>query len=200
MGIQAEAEVRLAGPIFQIVSRSMARASKIRNLILRDARRIELLCSFGIHVGDGLLIRHHAHSVARTSCDHLSTQPRIFIHVEHVYAQVRHSCRDDLRERFSPALAGLMWKSCDQVDIDVVDAGGAKPINVMERDGSRVGASNGSGFVIHKRLHAEADAIESQAWHGEQHLVTYLAGRTFQNYLCGIFNGKYFPYCFKYFS
>ena len=199
MGIQAEAEVRLAGPIFQIVSRSMARASKIRNLILRDARRIELLCSFGIHVGDGLLIRHHAHAVARTACNHLPAQPRIFVHIQHVDAQVQHSCRDGLRERFTPTLAGLMWKSGDQVDIDVVDAGGAKPINVVERDGSRVGASNRSGFVIHKGLHAEADAIESQVRHGVQHLVTYLARSTFQRYLCGISNGKYFSNRFKYF-
>src|SRR5487761_1843647 len=106
MRIQSEAEIRLASPVLEIMARPIPRAREVRNLILRDSSRAEMLHGFAIHVRDGLLIRHHANSVARASGDHLAAQPGIFIHVEHVYAQVRYAGRDGLRKRIAPALPG----------------------------------------------------------------------------------------------
>jgi hypothetical protein len=53
-------------------------------------------------------------------------------------------------------------------------------------------------FVIDKRLHAEANAIESEARHGPQHFFAQLAGSTFQRHLSGIINQEHFFYRFNY--
>ncbi len=176
----------------------MPRAREVGNLILRDSGGAELLAGLGIHVCDGWLVRHHADTVTRASGDDLASQPGIFIHIQHVDAQMRHAGGDSLRQRISPALPGLVRKTGDQVDVDVVDAGGTKPFDFIERDGASMGASHRGCFMIHKRLHAQADAVESQARHGPQQFVTQLAGGTFQRHFRGGVDGKYFAYCFNY--
>ena len=102
-------------------------------------------------------------------------------------------------ERLSPALPRLVGQAGNQVDVDVVDAGGTKAIDLAKGNGSRVRAPHSRCFVIHKRLHAETDAVEAKSGKGLQQFVAQLARSAFQRNFCRIFDEKYFSYCINYF-
>src|SRR5947209_14921317 len=94
---------------------------------------------------------------------HFPTQARVFVDLEHVDTDVGHAGSESDVQRLAPACGGLARKSRDEIDADVVNAGGAEPINIGEDSFAIVHPADGAGFGVDKRLHAQADAIHSVA-------------------------------------
>ena len=67
-----------------------------------------------------------------------------------------------------------MRQSGDKIDADVADAGGTEPSDVGQRDGSSVQSADGGAFLVDKRLHAEADAIDAAT---DQRLQNFVGNR-----------------------
>src|SRR6267154_4772845 len=69
--------------------------------------------------------------------------------------------REQLRHRFVPIIVRLVWQSSDQIETTIVEAGFAKHLGCAEHIVAAVHAARGFQFIVLKRLHAHADAIES---------------------------------------
>src|SRR6185503_11000995 len=74
---------------------------------------------------------------------------------------------------------GLAGKTGDEIEVDVIDARGTEPNEVMEHDGAGVKATAVAGFLIDERLDAETYAVDSDTEKCSQCLVRELAGSAF---------------------
>src|ERR1041385_6211741 len=101
--------------------------------------------------------------VLRASSNQFSAQARIFIHFKHVNARMRDNTRDGFLQGELPALGCLVWKTCDQIHINIRDSHITEACNIVEHDGARMQPPYSAGFLIDKRLNPQAHAIHSDA-------------------------------------
>ena len=99
--------------------------------------------------------------VSRAPGHYLATQPRIFIHLEHVNARMRHACVDRLLQRLLPACFSLVRQPGNQVNIDVRNPRRPQPLDLFQRDLSRMQTRHARRLLVDKRLHAQAHAIHA---------------------------------------
>ena len=128
---------------------------------MRDAGRFQLLAGCEIKIRGGFFVRDEMRVIARAAGDHLAAQARVFVHLEHIDADVRRAGRQRLRERLLPAFRGLVRKPCDQIDIEVRDARRAQARHIFENGGALVHPPDSRRLAIHERLHAQADAVHA---------------------------------------
>src|SRR5580658_10202985 len=122
MRVGAEAEIRFATPIFQVVARLEASAREIRNFVAMDADAMETRdCRF-IEVGDIVLARHGARAVSRSEHQKLTAQIAVVVDLQHVDGHVRSTNALDPIQRLIPTLVGLKRQAGDQVYVDIRDA------------------------------------------------------------------------------
>src|SRR5436305_7742240 len=143
MRIHAEAEVRLPRPVFQIVPRSESLSSEVGDLILRDSSRVQSLTCHGIEIRNCIVMRDKMRMITRSSGDQLATEPRVFIHLEHVNAHMRNTGRHGFLQRQPPALATLMRQTSDQINVEVTDSCRSQTSDVVEHRRSIVQTSDG---------------------------------------------------------
>ena len=113
MRIRAEAEVRLAPPVFQIVARFEARPREIRNLVARDARPRQAVDRDFIKVRNLIIGGNVGRAVALAERHDFRTQPAVFIHFEHVDGNVRSIQTFHPFKRLVPASERLAWQARD---------------------------------------------------------------------------------------
>src|SRR5438874_5448377 len=82
-----------------------------------------------------------------------------------------------------PTLTGLVRQASNQVNIDIRNPGRTKPGNIVQHDISLVQTPNRRCLVIHKGLHAQADAIDSAAVENFHSRLRKRAGRALHRYL-----------------
>ncbi len=142
--INTKSEIRLARPVLQVVPR-VAQADAVRHrprevgdLILLHATALQPLARGEVEVGGEIVVGNKVRVVAAASCQQLAAQARVFVHLQHVHADVRHAGGKRLAERKIPALLCLVRQAGDQIDADVADAGGSQPRDVIQRDRARM--------------------------------------------------------------
>src|SRR5882724_8034029 len=69
--------------------------------------------------------------------------------------------REQLRHRFVPTVVSLVRQSSNQIETDILEAGISKHLGCAEDVVAAVHAARSFEFIVLKRLHAHADAIES---------------------------------------
>src|SRR5258708_6238144 len=162
----------------------MSGPRKVGNLVLLDPcgteRRTRLLIP-----GGGLILSRYCRSTIPSSLpQHLAAKSRLVVHLEHIDTQVRSAARNPLLHRVPPALGSLMRKPGDQIDVDLIDAGCTNARKLHFALLFCVQSANRSGLAVHKRLHAEADAIHPLPQQFVERLVRKLYRRTLERNLC----------------
>ena len=129
-----------------------------------DAAFLQPLAGREIQIGSEIVVGNEVRVIAAATGEQLVAQARILVHLQHVHADVRHAGRQCLASSENSQLSlGLVRQPGNQVDADVADAGGAQPRDVGQRDGARVQPADRRTFLVHERLHAQADAIHAAA-------------------------------------
>jgi hypothetical protein len=105
------------------------------------------------------------------SGDHLPAKPRIFVHFEHVHAQVRKANAGCDVQRVLPTCRSLIRKPRDQVGTHIRYSGCLQTKDFMDTVAFSVTAANGCAFAIDKRLHAKTDTVDTQALGLGEHRV-----------------------------
>ncbi len=122
----------------------MTSPRKVRYLVLMHARCLKRRTGFLIKFSGFVFSRHCSRTIASSLLQHLAPQPRLVIDLKQIDADVRHTTRNCLFHRVSPALRSLVRKSGDQVDVDVINPCTAQAFYLFLALLRRVQASDGS--------------------------------------------------------
>ena len=99
--------------------------------------------------------------VTRTAGNQFPTQPRIFIHFEHVNADMGNAGRDRLFQRKRPTLRGLVRQARNQIDVDVAQSRRPQSCDFFQNRSAFVQPAHRLRLLVHERLHAQTHAIHS---------------------------------------
>src|SRR5581483_7708887 len=126
--------------------------------------------------------------VACAAGDQLASQARIFVHFEHVNADVRHADAYDFAERLPPARHALVRQTSNEINVNIVDSSTAQSLDVLQDHRSRVLPAYGRGFLINEGLHTEADAVHADPGQRIQHRLGEGSGSAFDRDLRACLN------------
>lgn len=93
---EPEAVILEAPPVAQIVTRHLARAREVADLVLRETGGGETLHHLDVEIGDQLFIGDAHHSAFDAAA-----QRRVFVEIEHVDGDVADAAGNRLAERFA---------------------------------------------------------------------------------------------------
>ena len=159
MSVRTEADVRLQRPIFQIVERFETRPGEIGDLVAGNSHGCQAFDGEFVEIGGGVVRRCVEGAVAHSAEQHFLAKAAVLIDFEHVDGDVLRGESLHPVERLAPRGFGLAGKSGDQVDVDVVYAGGMQHRNLAGDDLGGVRAAGAAEFLFDERLHAERDAL-----------------------------------------
>ena len=100
------------------------RPREVGDLVLLHAALLQTLACREIQVGGEIVVGNKMRVIAAAAGEQFVAQTRVFIHLQHVHADVRHAGGERFGQRKIPALLRLMRQPSDQVDADVADAAG----------------------------------------------------------------------------
>ena len=144
--IHAEPKIRLTSPVLQIMPRVAQTdavrhiSGEIRNLILVKAAFLEPFASRKVQICGQVVVRNEMSMIATATSQQLAAQARIFVHLQHVNADMRYASCQRFGERELPAFWRLIRQSGNQVNSNVPNAARAQANNVIQRDGPCYGA------------------------------------------------------------
>src|ERR1700685_2654224 len=121
MGIQAEADVGLKPPVFQIVARFEAIPCKIRDFITRKAQSCEAVDSGLIKLGYEIVVRNRGRAITVATPKEFLAEAALFVDLEDVNRDMRRRQALYPVERRLPGFNSLSRESSDQIDVDVCD-------------------------------------------------------------------------------
>ncbi len=84
------------------------------------------------------------------ACHQFAAQPRIVVHFQHVHADVRDAAGDRLGNGKLPTLRRLVRQPGDQINVDVLNAGGAQARDVVEYRVALMQAPDRRSFAVHE--------------------------------------------------
>ena len=140
-------------------------------------RRFKPLDGPLVHARYGIFVRHQPGAIARATLQYFAPQPRILVHIQHVHAGVRDPGRDENLERMLPGIEGLPGQACDQIHVEVGDAGRAQSLEVRLNHGAAVQPAARVRLAVDKRLHAQAYAIHARGHQRLQGCIRQLPRR-----------------------
>ena len=161
VGVGAEAGVGLHFPVLEVVPRFEARTGEVGNFVTRDSHGGQPLDGHLVELrhlvfGGGL-----GRAVAGAAAQHLLAEAAVFVHLQHVDGNVRRGQAFDPIEGFAPARQGLAGEARDEIDVAVADAGGLEKPQLLNHGLRGVFSAGAADFLFHKRLHAQAHAIDA---------------------------------------
>src|SRR5437868_13097583 len=163
MGVESEAKIRLARPVLQVVLGLEARAREVGDLVLLNTDEVEPLARERVELGGEVIVRDVVGMIADAAGDQFPAQARVFVNLKHVDAKVRNSGGNRYVKRLAPTSGSLMRETCDEIDVDIVNARAAQALNIGEHDFAIMQPADGASFSFNQRLHAQAKAIHAAA-------------------------------------
>ena len=138
MGAGAEAQVGQVAPVDEVVAAFAAGPGPVRNFVLLVARGGEQRLAALVHIGHCIVVGHGHEAL-------LDPQPegRVLLDDEGVAREVLGAEGDRALQRRLPTGQGLPRQAADEVEIDVVEAGGARALDGLGGLGGRVDAADG---------------------------------------------------------
>ena len=128
MRIDSESEIGLACPVLEIVRRVpysdavRYRPGEVRNLILLDAGSRQPITSDEVKVGGEIVVGNIMRVVATAAGQQLVAQTGVFVHLQHVDADVRHACSERFGQRKIPAFLRLVRQPGNEINADIANA------------------------------------------------------------------------------
>ena len=159
--------------------RLATQASEVRNLVLLDTRSFQSVTSGIIQIGCQVLVRDEVGVVPCTAGEEFSTEPGVFIHLQHINADMGQAGIDRRRQRNFPARGALVGQPGNEVDAQIRQSSVAEASDIIFNGFPLVQAPHRSGFPVHEGLHPQAHAIDAATQQGFNHRRGQSAWGTF---------------------
>lgn len=176
VGVEAEAEVGLTVPVLEVVAGAVARAGKVRDLVLGDARGFEAGAGELVEGGGFVVGRERGDAVTEAGGEGFAAETGVFVDFEEIEAEVRDAGGDGLLDGVEPGGFGLVGKAGDEIEAEVGDAGAADAVDLGATLIGGMETTDGGGLLIDEALDAEGETVDAVALEGFEGAVGELAG------------------------
>src|SRR3989475_5436813 len=183
---RAEAEVSLAAPVFQVVPRFAGRNRPVGDFVVLVSSARQPFASALVEFRHRIVARQSLGAVTLSPGEHFPAEAAAFVNLHQVNRNVFGLQPQQLAERVFPTRAGLVWKSCDQVEAQVVESGLPQDLRRAEDVCAAMHSSGSNKFLVVERLNSQTDARESRGFPGSGLLLSDGFGIGFERDFCEV--------------
>ncbi len=126
MSAGAKAEIRLAPPIFLIVTGFEAGFGPVGDFVLHVAGGVQFALRQFVVLGHGFFAGNFRGAIASTALQNFQAEPATFVNFHHVDGNVFRPQSNRFLQRLAPRSVRLLGQAGDQIEADIADSCGAQ--------------------------------------------------------------------------
>src|SRR6266581_2984632 len=139
----AEAEIRFAAPIFEIVPRTKARQRPIGDFVVVVAGAVQAFAREFVGFRHGIVTGNGRGGIARSAGEQFAAETAAFVDLEEINGNVFGTQAQRFLDRLLPARRGLVRQAGDEIEADMSETGGTKALDRGKDIFAAVHASSG---------------------------------------------------------
>src|SRR5260370_537675 len=162
----AEAEVRFAAPVFQVVPRFAARNRPVGDFVVLVSGARQPLASALVEFRHRIVARQSLGAVALSAGEDFPAEATAFVNLHQINRNVVRPQAQQLADRVFPTRACLVRQSCDEVEAESVESSLPQDLGRAEDVCAAMHSSGGDKFPVVEGLNAKTYAREACGFPG----------------------------------